>query len=102
MESPLSSHTIQCSCGSASCTLHYKLWLPHGALKDPALYLELSIAPVPKFWDRVVRGLKYILFGSDCAYLGFEHVYDGKGAKEQRALLDRFITEWDKYYGETK
>ena len=98
MESPLTNHTIQCSCSGANHALHYKLWLPHGTMKDPALYLELSIAPVPKFFDRLWRGLKYIFAGSDCAYLGFEHVYDGKSAKEQRALLDRFITEWDKYY----
>lgn len=102
MENPLTSHTIQCSCGSPMCALHYKLWMPTGAIKDPALYLELSIAPVPKFWDRLKNGLKYIFKGQDCAYLGFEHVYDGESARQQRALLDRFIVEWEKYYGEGK
>ena len=77
--------------------LHYKFWNKDGSVNDgPDLFLELVSSPQPNIFKRLWSAIR----GNNCHYLGFEHVYDREGAVQQRDILDRYITAYDKAYGD--
>jgi hypothetical protein len=95
MNSPTHQVThIECGCSGVNHVLQLSYHAPYEYKEigeEAALFLSMNV-PYPRpWWKRVWLATKYIFLNSDCAYLGFEHVYTLEGAKKQMEILKLFI-----------
>lgn len=88
---PLIEH-CDCSCSGINHALQLMYFAPlEGKEPTAALYLSMNM-PFPRpWWQRIWMAVKYIFMNTDCAYLGFEHVYTPEGARRQMEILKLYL-----------